>query len=181
MNQVFRITVGQETILGRLPAVRVGRGYCCRFHIYGVEYSEETPPPKIWITTADNTLFWTGTWDSQIGAWVVEIGGDAAATVGSAYNYALTVFGADLNKQYIVGQGLFAVYDSIASGGETGGTSGTSLSDQIVDLQTRLTVVEEKLAAFVSLSSFDPETSNEEALREQVRTITDILREVNGA
>ena len=181
MNQIFRITVGQETIFGRLPAIRVGKGYCCRFHIFGAAYSETTPPPKIWVTTADATLFWSGVWSETLGVWIVEVGSDAAATVGSSYNYALTVFGTEANKEYIVGQGSFTVYDTIAGAGETGGTAGTSLSEQILDLQTRLSVVEEKLGAFLAISSFNPETSNEEALREQVKAITDILRGTTDA
>ena len=80
MDQIFRINVGPETIQGRLPAVRVGKGFCSLFHITGVAYDDTVPVPKIWIGESENTaLFWEAVWDSSLGLWVVEVGGQAAA------------------------------------------------------------------------------------------------------
>lgn len=174
MNQIFRITVGQDTLQGRLPAVRVGKGYSCIFHIHGVAYAEATPPPKIWIGTSEaTTLFWTAEWDSALGIWVVSVGSDAAATT-EARTYALTMNGPD--GEYIAGQGPFAVYTHVAAGGATGGTAGCSLSAQILALDGRIAVLEDRLAALTGIPAFDPELADEMEMRNQVLAIGNILR-----
>ena len=169
MNQIFRITVGQETIQGRLPSVRVGKDYCCRFHIYGVDYSETVLPPKIWVSTGTGTLFWTGVWSETVGAWVVDVNTDATATVG-AKSYALTVFSPDAaDKEYLVGQAAFVVFTTIAGGGETGGTAGESVF-------VRLAALEAWMDNFADLPMFDPESAFDIDMRTQIQTITNRLR-----
>lgn len=168
MNQIFRITVGPETLQGRLPPVRVGKNYCCRFHIFGVAYTAETVPPKIWITTAGTTLFWSGTWNGTLGAWVVDVNTDASAAVGSEH-YALTVYGEEATNEFMVGQGAFVVYPTIVTGGETaGGTAGESLG-------SRLEAIEAWMASFETLPAFDPATAFDIDMREQIKTITEKL------
>lgn len=178
MNQIFRINVGAETIQGRLPAFRIGKGYCCRFQISGVEYVAEGVPPKIWITTGTGesatTLFWTGAWSSELGLWVVEVNTDASAVAG-VFSYALTVFGAEADKEYIVGQGSFTVYTTIAAGGETGGTAGQSVAVTLADHEARIAAIEAKFEAFAGLATFDPAAFDTD-MRNQVLAITNILR-----
>lgn len=172
MNQIFRITVGQDTLQGRLPAVRVGKCFCCRFHIYGVDYSAQVTPPKIWVSVGTDTLFWTGVWDETRGLWVVDVNTDATATAG-AKSYALTVFSAEsATNEYLVGQAPFVVFDTILTGctGTTGGTAGTSIG-------ARLDAIEAWLAGLAELPMFDPMTARESELRTQVQQITNKLRE----
>ena len=172
MNQIFRITVGQETLQGRLPPVRVGKGYCSLFHIYGVAHRTDVPAPRIWITTEEETLYWIASWDSEIGAWVVDV--STEATVDAAVKeYALTVFGNTLTKEYLVGQGPFVVYNNIAGGtgatGATGGTAGASLLSRIV-------AMEERFASLAEIPAFDPEQAFDIDLRTQVQVIGNKLR-----
>lgn len=169
MNQIFRITVGQETLQGRLPSVRVGKGYCCRFHIYGVDYSETTIPPKIWVAAGTETLFWTGVWSDLVGAWVVDVNTDATLTAGIK-SYALTVFSPDaVDKEFLVGQAAFVVFTSVAAGGETGGTAGDSVS-------ARLNAIEAWMDSFTELPMFDPEGAFDIDLRTQMQAVTNMLR-----
>ena len=197
MRQIFRINVGPETISGRLPPVRVGKGYCSLFHISGVANTADVPPPKIWVTTADDTKFWLGVWNDQLGLWVVDVNSDASAAIGS-FAYALTMFGADSNKEYIAGQGIFTVYSTIAAGGETGGTAGESvgvllgdLTDRVAalelaqpggtgenSLESRLGAIETWLTGLAELPMFDPQTARDIEMREQVQAITNKLRGV---
>ena len=175
MRQIFRINVGPETLSGRLPPVRVGKGYCSLFHISGVTNTADVPPPKIWVTTADGTKFWLGVWNDQLGLWVVDVNSDASAAIGP-YAYALTMFGADSNKEYIAGQGIFTVYSTIAAGGETGGTAGISYGSLIAALDGRIAALEERFAGFVELGMFDPINAYDSDLRAQVQAITTMLR-----
>lgn len=142
VNQVFKITVGPETIDGRLPPRRVGQHFNCRFHIGGVSADSPTAP-KIWVSTDTGSLFWIGEFDATLGVWVVEVNGDATETVGS-YVYALTVYGEEAGLEYIAGQGAFSVYSSIASGGETGGTGGESVYELLEALTARVETLESK-------------------------------------
>lgn len=170
MNQIFRITVGQDTLHGRLPAVRVAKGFCSRFHIYGLAHSEEAHGPKIWVTTADDTLYWTGAWSQALGVWVVEVNTDATQAAGSK-NYALTVFDESGTNEYLAGQGSFTVFSSIADPetGMTGGTAGQSLS-------ARVTVLEAWMESFEDLPMFDPVSAYDIDLRNQMQTVTNKLR-----
>ena len=178
MNQIFRITVGPETVQGRLPPFRIGKGYCCRFHIAGVEHVENGKPPKIWITTGTGesarTLYWTAEWNDDEGLWVVEVNTDASAVAG-VFSYALTVFGVAADKEYIIGQGAFTVYTTIASGGETGGTAGQSLAVTVADHEARIAAIEAKFAAFAGLATFDTQAFDID-MRNQVLAITNILK-----
>ena len=142
MNQVFKITVGPETIDGRLPPRRVGQHFNCRFHVGGVA-ADSITAPKIWISTATGSLFWEGEFDATLGVWVVEVNGDATETAGS-YVYALTLYGEEEGLEYIAGQGAFTVYASIADGGETGGTAGTSVYELVEALTARVETLESK-------------------------------------
>jgi len=169
VNQVYRITVGQGTLLGRLPAVRVGVGFCCRFEVYGVSHATGTVPPKIWITTADDTLYWVGVWDTRLGAWIVEVNTDATEEVASR-KYALTVFGTAEDKEYFVGESSFEVIATIAGTGATGGVSGQSVS-------VRLTQIEDWIGAFADIGDFDPENATDFEMREHVKAIGDKLKE----
>lgn len=170
MNQIFRITVGQDTLQGRLPAVRVGAGYCCRFHIYGVDYASGVVPPKIWISVGTDVLYWVGTWSETVGAWVVTVNTDATAVAG-VKSYALTVFAEAESNEYMVGQAAFVVFDTIASGetGATGGTAGISISARVAALETWM-------ESFSDLPMFDPETAYDIEMRTQIQTITNRLR-----
>ena len=164
MNQVFRITVGPETIEGRLPARRVGLNYNCRFHVAGVP-ADAAAAPKIWITTSDGTL----------GVWVVDVNTDASQVAGS-YLYALTLCDDSATEEYIAGQGAFTVYTTIASGGETGGTAGESVLALITALESRVETIEARLTEFAQLEMFDPLAARDIEMREQVQTITNLLR-----
>ena len=179
MNQVFRINVGPETVQGRLPAVRVGLGFGCRFHISGVDHVADVPAPKIWITRKEAaTLYWEAVWDETLGLWVATITADAAAYVGSSYVYALTMYGEDTGTEYIAGQGTFAVYSTVAYAGATGGTGGTgsSIYDLISGIDARLTAVEARFTALAGLGMFDAEQAFDIELRQQVEAITNALR-----
>ena len=181
MNQVFRINVGPETVQGRLPAVRVGLGFGCRFHISGVDHVADVPAPKIWITRKEaETLYWEAEWNETFGVWVATIGSDATADVGT-YVYALTMYGDDVNAEFIAGQGAFAVYDSIAyagGGGGTGGTGGTgsSFGDRVIALETKMTAVEARFAELAGLAMFDAAQAFDYELRQQIEAITNMLR-----
>lgn len=168
MNQIFRITVGQDTLGGRLAPVRVGKGYWCRFLIYGTSHAEGIPSPKIWIETDTGTFFWTGLWDASAGAWVIDVSPAAADTV-VAKTYALTVFSEIEDQEFFVGQAAFVVYDTIASGGETGGTAGVSIS-------LRLTEIETWMSSLKELADFDPETAEDFQLREHLQAVNAKLK-----
>ena len=180
MNQVFRISVGPETVQGHLPAVRVGLGFGCRFSIAGVDRVDGVPAPKIWISRKEAaTVFWEAEWDETVGMWVATIGSDATAAVGS-YVYALTMFGEDIGTEFIAGQGAFSVYSSIASPatdgtGETGGT-GTTVQMLITALDERVTALEDKFAALAAIGMFDPVNAFDHEMRQQVADITNALR-----
>lgn len=177
MNQIFRINVGPETVQGRLPAVRVGLDFCCRFHIAGVPHVADVPPPKIWITRKEaSTVYWEATWDETLGLWVATIGSDASANVGT-YVYALTMYGENDGSEFIAGQGAFAVYTTIAytEGSATGG-NGTSVWDLITALEGRIEAVEAKFTAFTELGMFDAEQAFDIDMRNQVAAITTLLR-----
>lgn len=168
MNQIFRITVGQDTLQGRLPSVRVGKGYSCRFFIYGVAAVDGVAGPKIWIAKGAETYFWTGVWDSTIGAWIIDINPDATATVENK-TYALTAYGETEQQEFFIGQAAFVVYATIITGGETGGTAGTSVGERL----------DEMIAwkdAMTALPMFDPESAYDIDLRRQVQTLTNALR-----
>lgn len=180
MNQIFRITVGVETLQGRLQAVRVGKGYSCIFHISGVAYAEGEAAPKIWIgSTEADTLFWTGVWDSEKGVWVVAVNSDASATVATR-SYALTMTGDDGTgegvREYIAGQGPFTVYSNIAGGGAEGGDEGESLGEQIVALNARLLILEQRFEDLATLGMFNGEQAFDHEMRAQVEAITNKLR-----
>lgn len=178
MNQVFRINVGPDTVQGRLPPVRVGLGFGCRFHIAGVPHVADVPAPKIWITRKEAaTLFWTAAWDETLGVWVADIGNDATANIGT-YAYALTMYGESTGNEYIAGQGAFAVYSSIAYAGGSGGTGGTgsSVYELVAALDGRLTAIEARFADLATLGMFDPEQAFEHELRQQLADITNKLR-----
>ena len=166
VNQIFRITVGQETLQGRLPSIRVGKGYWCRFQIYGAEHGEGISPPKVWITTSATTYYWTGVWSAAAGAWIVDVGTDATASVATE-EYALSVFGG--SREFFVGQAPFVVYNTIASGGETGGTAGISLDERLIALESWM-------SSFKNLPMFDPETAFDIDMRTQMQTVTNKLR-----
>lgn len=175
MNQVFRINVGPETVLGRLPPARVGVGFSCRFHIAGVDHVADVPPPKIWVTRDDDdTLYWEAVWDNSIGLWVATIGNTASASAGS-YIYALTMYGEDVGAEFIAGQGVFTAYTSIAYVGESG-ASGTSIGGSIIALDARLTAIEDKLAELATVSTFDAAHAYDYEMRQQIEAITNILR-----
>lgn len=175
MNQVFRIAVGPETLEGRLPARRVAQHFACRFHISGVP-SDAVSAPKIWITTeTGSVLYWVGTFDGNQGVWVIDVNTDASETVGS-YLYSLTVTDNEDAEEYNVGQGAFTVYSTIASGGETGGTSGASVYELLLSIDERLQTVEGRFEEMSGLAMFDPESAFDIELRQQVQSITNLLR-----
>lgn len=169
MNQIFRITVGQDTLQGRLPPIRVGKDYWCRFHIFGVGNAAGTSSPKIWIATGEDTYFWTGEWSSEIGCWVINISTAATATVASK-TYALTAFGMDADQEFFIGQAPFVVFNTIASDGVDGGTAG------VPSAASRLDAIEAWIDNFADLPMFDPESARDIEMREQVQTITNKLR-----
>ena len=185
MNQIFRITVGPETIQGRLPTCRVGRTYSSVFHIAGV--SPDVAPPKIWVSVTTpspdagtpettTTLFWTGVWSAKLGLWVVEVNNDPTQNAGSV-PYALTVGGGVDKPEYIIGQGVYVVYDNIAAGGgASGGQPGDTLLSRITTLEDRVTEIELKLLAMTNLPLFDPIGAFDIDMRNQVHAITNILR-----
>ena len=180
MNQTFRINVGQETLQGRLTAVRVGKGFPCVFYISGVENVEDVAPPKIWVGATEATArFWSGIWSDLLGLWVVTVGTNATATVGSA-SYAMTMFGVVPGeaeaREYIVGQGPFTVYANIAGGGGETGETGQSLGEQIIELAARLDAIEARFADLATLGMFDPENAFDIDMRNQVQAITTKLR-----
>lgn len=170
MNQIFRITVGQDTLQGRLPAVRVGAGYCCRFHIYGVDYAAGVVPPKIWVSVGTDVLYWVGEWSETVGAWIVNVNTDATATAG-VKSYALTVFAEAESDEFLVGQSAFVVFNTIASGetGATGGTAGVSIAGRVAALEAWM-------GLFSDLPMYDPETATDFEGRTQIQTITNRLR-----
>ena len=177
MNQIFHITVGQDTLQGRLPTFRVGKGYCSRFEIAGVAHIADVPAPKVWVTLASKeTKFWTGVWSADLGLWIVEVNSEPSGTVGSLA-YAVTMFGEVADKEYIAGQGTLTVYDSVASGsGETGGATGDSVGARLIALEGRVAAIENKFDVFATLATFDPQTAFDIDLRSQVQIITNILR-----
>ena len=177
MNQIFRINVGPETVQGRLPAVRVGLDFGCRFHIAGVAHVADVPAPKIWITRKESsTVYWTATWDETLGLWVATIGSDASAEVGT-YVYALTMYAEDGVTEFIAGQGAFAVYPTIAyTDGSATGDNGTSVWDLITALEGRLEAIETRFTAFAELGMFDAEQAFDIDMRNQVAAITTLLR-----
>jgi hypothetical protein len=175
MNQIFRITVGQETLSGRLPTLRVGLGYCSLFHISGV--SPSGAAPKVWVSVDEESPdYWEGIWDSERGVWVVEVGNSVTATAGT-YAYAITMGGAEADDpEYIAGQGAFVVYTSITCGGGTQGEPGTSWLGLLQELSERVENIEAVLEAGAVIGMFDPETAFDIDLRTQVQSITNILR-----
>lgn len=189
MNQIFRITVGQETILGRLPPVRVGQGYSSLFHISGV--AATCAAPKLWITTktvsvdpeteeeieTTDTRFWTAVWSTTLGLWVVSVGNLPTQNTGS-YLYAVTMCGGGQDApEYIAGQGSFVVYSNIANGGASGeGEGGTSIMEMIEALTERVEALEAVLTAGAELPMFDPESAFDIDMRNQVQAITNLLR-----
>ena len=173
MNQIFRITVGPETIEGRLPTLRVGQGYYSLFHIAGVSPTEAAP--KVWITTEGDTQYWTAEWDTERGVWVATVSNAVTQVVGS-YAYAVTMGGADdTDPEYIAGQGVFVVYTNIAAGGIVG-KDGTSIVGMISALEARIAMIESVLEAGAELGMFDPEAAYDIDMRNQVQAITNILR-----
>lgn len=153
MNQIFRINVGPETVQGRLPPRRVAQHFNCRFHITGVS-ADALAAPKIWVSTENGTLFWEGEFDATLGVWVVEVNGDASETVGS-YAHALSIYGEEEGKEYMAGQGAFTVYASIADGGETGGTAGTSVYELVELLTARVEALESKIGKVPMFDDID--------------------------
>lgn len=176
MNQIFRITIGPETILGRLPSLRVGQGYCSLFHIAGATEDGTGISPKVWISKDGDTLFWTGEWDEDRGLWVVNVGSAISSEPGT-YAYAITMANAD-GCQYIAGQGVFSVYSNIASGSGTSGDDepGTSIMELVAALTMRVEALEAILTPGASLPMFDPESAFDIDMRNQVQAITNILR-----
>ena len=184
MNQIFRITVGPETIHGRLPACRVGRCYSSLFHVAGV--SPDIEPPKVWINVVtpgvgdapDTTevLYWTGEWSNTLGLWVIGVNSDPTQKTGTV-PYALTVGGGDGTPEYIIGQGTFTVYDNIAAGGGcSGGDPGESLASLVAALTERVEELEARWSAMMELPMFDPQAAFDIDMRNQVQAITNILR-----
>lgn len=152
MNQVFKITVGPETINGRLPGLRVGQGYCSVFHIAGV--SSDSEPPKVWVTVGEDSYFWVATWLD--GVWQCLVNNDPTQTVGTK-DYAITMGGGDdggnTKPEYIAGQGKFTVYHNIAGSGTAGGgDNGQTITGQIAAIDGRLTIVEGQLGDFATLT-----------------------------
>jgi len=139
VNQIFRINIGPETLLGRLPPVRVAQTYSVLFHISGAGGSG-APAPKIWVPVGNAVLFWTGTWDDSLGLWTVIVSSDATASVRTV-KYALTIGG---TPTYSVGEGNFAVYDSVAGDGATGGTAGESVLELVTALEARVAELEDR-------------------------------------
>ena len=179
MNQVFRISVGPETVKGALPPARVGLGFCCRFIITGVDNVADVPTPKIWVSRKEAaTVFWEAVWDADNAYWVATVSADAAANVGN-YAYALTMFGADIGAEFIAGQGAFGVYSSIASPtGGTGATGGTGLTvdGKIAALEARIVALEDWRDGIAGIAQFDAANAFEYELRQQVADITNILK-----
>lgn len=157
MNQIFKITVGQDTIKGVLPSIRVGQGYCSLFHISGVDGGDTAEPPKIWVTIGEDSFFWTCQWIN--GLWQCIVNDDPTRKTGIK-DYAITVGGgADesgkTNPEFLVGQGKFVVYPNIAgsSGGE-GGEPGESVSGRIDSLDSRLIVVEGIIGTLPDMNNY---------------------------
>ena len=173
MDQIFKITVGQETIEGRLPALRIGQGYASRFHIFGVGSSEA--PPKVWVGSAEDPEYWTSTWDSDIGGWVAEVGTSPTEDVGEKL-YAITLGGATEGAvEYIVGQGAFTVYTNIAAGDGTSGIPGTSPLGLIAALTVRVVALESQMTELSTIPAFDI-AAYDAVMRTQVESITNKLR-----
>lgn len=186
MNQIFRITVGPETIHGRLPPCRVGRTYSSVFHIAGV--APDVAPPKIWITVkeqapeppaepaAPQVLYWVGEWSAKLGLWEVKVNSDPTQVVGTT-PYALTVGGGAGEPEYLIGQGTYVVYDNIAAGGGgVGGEPGNTLANAINELSDRVVELERKFADMGMLPLFNPTTAFDMDMRNQVQAITNVLR-----
>jgi hypothetical protein len=173
MNQVFRITVGQDTLLGKLPSLRIGRGYSSVFHIAGVSPDTQLPP-KVWVSVGDPTHYRLGEWSVELRLWVVTVGNWATSETG-AQVYAVTTGGDNGAAEYIVGQGAFVVYANIAFGGSEG-DDGTSVMAQLAALALRVAALEEWRGAFSGIATFDPNVALERDLRAQVVSITTLLK-----
>lgn len=157
MNQIFKITIGQDTINGKLPGLRVGQGFCSVFHIAGVDSSG--PPPKVWVTVNEDSYFWTSVWLD--GVWQCVVNAEPTQKVGTK-QYAITMGGGDdgeggAKPEYIAGQGTFTVYHNIAGSGTgtEGGEGGQTITGQIAALDDRLTIVEGRLGDFATLSDLN--------------------------
>ena len=185
MNQIFRINIGPETLQGRLPPVRVGHRFSSVFHVTGAGDASAIPP-RIWITVDDPnhegegqpskvTLFWIGQWNHERGLWQIHVNPDATRKVGIQF-YALTIAGGTNAAEYIAGQGTFTVYQNIVVDGESGGTAGDSLDARLLALTERVESLETRFAALSTLPMIDPDTAKDWEMREQVRTITNMLR-----
>lgn len=181
MKQTFSITIGPETVDGRLRNVRVGKDFCCRFMIYGVSPSALLAP-KIWITCLVNnatvTKYWTSAYNESLGCYIATIGNDATSSVGT-FTYAVTLFDdSDVSQEFVAGQGTFTVYQTIASVDSTegGGTSGNTLSTTLAAFDGRITAIENKFARLATLSDFDPNSATDEQFRAQLETITSMLK-----
>ena len=173
MDQIFKITVGQETIDGRLPALRIGQGYASRFHIFGVGSAEAAP--KVWVGSAEDPEYWTSTWDSVIGGWIANVGtSPTEEAIGSTY--AITLGGATEGAaEYIAGQGVFTVYANIASGEGISGETGVSLVGLIAALALRVTAIEAQMTELATIAAFDT-GAFDSVMRTQVEAITNKLR-----
>ena len=181
MNQIFRITIGQETLNGKLPSVRVGQGYCSLFYISGV--SSTVRPPKVWVSANGETFFWEAVWSELEGVWICEVGNSVTENAGG-YMYAVTMNSKDdALPEYIAGQGHFIVYTNITNFSGTPGSDGQSFASQFQALWDslnatidRLTAIESVMTAGAALGMFDPDQAYDYEFRNQVKSITNILR-----
>lgn len=174
MNQIFRITIGPETLNGKLPAVRVGQGYNSLFYISGV--SSSVRPPKVWVSANGETQFWESVWSPTEGLWVCEVGNSVTANAGG-YMYAVTMNSTeDALPEYIAGQGHFVVYSNITMFSGTPGSDGQSFASQFQALSDRLDAIEAVMFAGSTLGMFDPDEAYDYEFRNQVKSITNILR-----
>lgn len=143
MAYAFRINVGPETLLGRLPPVRVGKGYCSLFYITGVPFAEELPHPRLYVGADELTAqYWVAEWDGEKGFWVVDVGAEAAKDIANLF-YTLVVHSTE-GRQYVVGTGTFQVYSHIAIGGGETGATGESAGEILTDLLVRVGVLESR-------------------------------------
>lgn len=147
MNQIFKITVGQDTIDGILPNIRVGKEYWMLFHIAGVTPQEGVAAPTVWITVGEVPYCWHGTWNSDLGVYVVNVNTTPTQTVGNKH-YAITVGGSD-GATYMVGQGNLTVYEHIAVGGHD---TESIIFQRLDDLEGRVDALEQTVPSCVTKS-----------------------------